>query len=102
MPLCVDWHGCYCVLRDDAGSTGNRSAQAMEGKQVNCPICSNEIAGMLEELTKQATGGGHFGHFWCVFPNGPKERLVVPIWDFEQIEYLCGDLEDARIQHFTT
>ena len=87
---------------DDAGSTGNRSTQAMEGKQVNCPICGNEIAGTLEQLTHQPMGGGHFGHFWCVYPNGPKERIVVSIPDFEQIEYLCNDLEDARVQHFTT
>ena len=67
---------------------------------MNCPICGDAIASTLEQLTQQPTGGGHFGHFWCVYPNGPKERLVVSIPDFEQIEYLCDDLEDARIQHF--
>lgn len=89
-------------MRDDYHGCDYRSAQAMEGKQVICPICGDVIASMLEELTKQSTGGGHFGHFWCVYPNGPKERLVVSIPDFEQIEYLCDNLEDARIQNFTT
>ena len=89
-------------MRDDHHGCDYRSAQTMEGKQVICPICRIGIAGDLEELTKQPTGGGHFGHFWCVFPNGPKERLVVSIPDFEQIEYLCDDVKDSRVQHFTT
>ncbi len=67
-----------------------------------CPICANVIDGQLETLTAVATGVGHYGHFWCVYPQGPKERIVVSLPDFEQIEYWCDELGDNRVWHFTT
>lgn len=66
-----------------------------------CPICATAIEGELDVLTAVATGGGHYGHFWCVYPSGPKERIVVSLPDFEQIEYWCDELGDNRIWHFT-